>query len=245
MGLYNPEDIEPLTTWLVKNLDAMQVFLNHVHSSLTVLYRSDAEPTALAKYILELLSMWSNDPESELKPRLVDLLTDFLQGGNFVTSSLWSMLTFSLVAETSLFVDRLLATLRSKSFLPYTTASEPPSVGQNQSQTRQPRSRKRGLEQDEQDKAQERELKGPPKGPRLQFEKQTRRQPPDGPRSRSQRRDDHDDIHSRDASSHQGRRDMRSDMGPAPPTGPRAGVPKAMCRDYYGGYKCNTSNTSN
>lgn len=47
------------------------------------MYRSDAEPTALAKYILELLSMWSNDPENELKPRLVDLLTDFLQKGEF------------------------------------------------------------------------------------------------------------------------------------------------------------------
>jgi hypothetical protein len=36
MGLYNPEDAEPLTTWLVKNLDAMQVFLNILHSWLTV-----------------------------------------------------------------------------------------------------------------------------------------------------------------------------------------------------------------
>jgi hypothetical protein len=35
MGLYNPEDAEPLTTWLVKNLDAMQVFLLNLHSWLT------------------------------------------------------------------------------------------------------------------------------------------------------------------------------------------------------------------
>jgi len=46
--------------------------------------RSDAEPIALAKYILELLTMWTSDPESELRTRLVDLLADFLQKGKFV-----------------------------------------------------------------------------------------------------------------------------------------------------------------
>jgi hypothetical protein len=143
-----------------------------------------------------------------------------------------SRLTALVVAETSPFVDRLLATLRSKSFLPYLTSSEPPSRNQTPSQTRQPRGRKRGLEQDEQDKAHERDLKGPPKGPRLQVERQTRRLPPDGPRSRSQRRDERDDMPSRNASSHLGRRDARQDI--PPPTGPRAGVPKEMCRDYYG-----------
>ncbi|KIM34512.1 hypothetical protein M408DRAFT_325895 [Serendipita vermifera MAFF 305830] len=165
--------------------------------------------------------MWTNDPESELKPRLVDLLNDFLQN------------------ETSPFVDRLLATLRSKSFLPYTTASEPPSQSQNQGPPRQPRARKRGLEQDEHDRAQERDLRGPPKGPRLHSEKQTRRLPPDGPRSMSQRRGDYDDAHPPDGPSHHGPHDSRTDMGPAPPTGPRAGVPNEMCRDYYEFGFCN------
>jgi len=144
-------------------------------------------------------------------------------------------LTNFAVTETSPFVDRLLATLRSKSFLPYLTTSEPPSQNHGPSQPRQSRSRKRGLEQDEQDKAHERDARGPPKGPRLQLERQTRRQPPDGPRSRSQRRDGRDDTPSQE-SSHQGRRDMWPDASPAPPTGPRASLQKERCRDYYGAW---------
>jgi len=35
MGLYNSVDAEPLTTWLVKNLDAMQVARYGCHSTLT------------------------------------------------------------------------------------------------------------------------------------------------------------------------------------------------------------------
>ncbi|PVG04759.1 hypothetical protein CPB86DRAFT_868656 [Serendipita vermifera] len=198
MVLYNPQDAEPLTTWLVKNLDAI----------------SDAEPLALAKYILELLSMWSNDPESEQKVRLVEELTEFLQ------------------KEAAPFVDRLLGTLRSKSYLPYVTESEPPPNAAPRN--RQQGSRKRGLEQDDQERAQEKDLKGPPKGPRLHNERQSRRY--DSPKDRGhgqrfQERDGHGSRSNPPNMEAQGsRQDSDSQMFPSDV---KPEDQRERCRDYY------------
>ncbi|KAG8866238.1 hypothetical protein FRC20_008926 [Serendipita sp. 405] len=201
MGLYNPRDAEQLTSWLVKNLDAI----------------SDAEPLALAKYILELLSMWTTDPESEVKPRLIEELTDFLQ------------------KESGPFVDRLLAALRSKSFLPYDSPNPPPrdSFSHNSNS----RGKKRGLDQDEIDRTHERELRGPPKGPRLGNDRLTRR-PPDGPRSRSQRPHERDNSRSHDKGSYSDGPDGRAIPRPSSPSATLENG-KERCRDYYERGYCN------
>lgn len=195
MGLYDTKDAGVLTTWLEKNLDAI----------------SDADPGALAKYIIELLSMWNNDPEKDVRPRLVEELADFLQ------------------KESAPFVDRLLSTLRSKSYLPYTTTSGP---------TPHSRGRKRGLEQDEQEKVQERELRGPPKGPRLHDERRGRK-PPDGPRSHSQKPPDRNSEQGQADGTQSDGLSSSSRFRRTPPTGPRADQRPEKCRNYYEIGYCN------
>ena len=123
-------------------------------------------------------------------------------------------------------MERLLAALRSKSYLPYTTTSGPvpPSRG-----------RKRGLEQDDQEKVQERELRGPPKGPRLHDERRGRK-PPDAPRSHSQKPPDRNPDHGQADGNQSDGPSLSSRFRKSPPTGPRADQPPEKCRNYFGAF---------
>ncbi|KAH0838608.1 hypothetical protein J3R83DRAFT_6930 [Lanmaoa asiatica] len=73
---------------------------------LTVSHRCDAEPAALAEYVLALLK--HNLPEAEMRNELTTQLEEFLE------------------KEGPSFIDTLFTVLRTKSYLPYTT-SPPPS----------------------------------------------------------------------------------------------------------------------
>ena len=84
--------------------------------------------------------------------------------------------------ECAPFVDRLLATLRSKSYLPYSDAVAPTPIQPYEG----PRGKKRPLEQDDQEWARDRESRPPPKGPRLNQDRPDRRMgPPPQPRNES------------------------------------------------------------
>lgn len=72
--------------------------------------------------------------------------------------------------ECAPFVDRLLATLRSKSYLPYSDAVAPAPIQPYEG----PRGKKRPLEQDEQERAKDRDSRPPPKGPRLNQDRPDR-----------------------------------------------------------------------
>ncbi|CAK5279976.1 unnamed protein product [Mycena citricolor] len=109
--------------------------------------RCDAEPGALADYILALLK--HNVPEPEMRKELTAQLEEFLE------------------KECPRFIDTLFTALRTKSYLPYSVDSSsgigiPIPVGGSSVE----RSRKRGLEDAEMDG------QGPAKGPRLSNEGQ-------------------------------------------------------------------------
>ncbi|KAL1739846.1 hypothetical protein HDZ31DRAFT_68530 [Schizophyllum fasciatum] len=130
--LYDPSTANHLKPWLVRTLEPI----------------CDAEPGALAEYILALLK--HNGPESDLRKELTVQLEEFLE------------------KECSRFIDSLFGVLRSKSYLPYDSqgpgdAGIPipfdalsPSSPENSNRNR----RKRDLD-DVDDRAH------PPKGPRL------------------------------------------------------------------------------
>ena len=73
--------------------------------------------------------------------------------------------------ECAPFVDRLLATLRSKSYLPYSDAVAPAPIQPYEG----PRGKKRPLEQDDLESARDRDSRPPPKGPRLNQDRPDRR----------------------------------------------------------------------
>ena len=83
--------------------------------------------------------------------------------------------------ECAPFVDRLLATLRSKSYLPYSDAVAPAPIRPYEG----PRGKKRPLEQDDQEWARDRDSRPPPKGPRLNQDRPDRRMGPPQPRNDS------------------------------------------------------------
>ncbi|KAI0724356.1 hypothetical protein C8T65DRAFT_563486 [Cerioporus squamosus] len=143
--LYDPTTANVLKPWLVRTLEPI----------------CDAEPGALAEYILALLK--HNAPESELRKELGVQLEEFLE------------------KECSPFVDTLFTALRTKSYLPYSdtpssstspayaSSSTSPDAGipipldglVNPHSTSPDRGRKRGHDQDDYDSH------GPPKGARL------------------------------------------------------------------------------
>ncbi|KAK7463811.1 hypothetical protein VKT23_005749 [Stygiomarasmius scandens] len=86
--IYEPENAHHLKPWLVRTLEPI----------------CDAEPGALADYILALLK--HNVPESEMRKELSLQLDEFLE------------------KECSPFIDTLFTALRTKSYLPYTSSSD-------------------------------------------------------------------------------------------------------------------------
>ncbi|PCH33451.1 hypothetical protein WOLCODRAFT_135145 [Wolfiporia cocos MD-104 SS10] len=95
--LFDPETANDLKPWLVRNLEPI----------------CDAEPGALADYILALLK--HNAPEIELRKELASQLEEFLE------------------KEGPSFIDTLFTALRTKSYLPYSSTS--PSAGYPSSST--------------------------------------------------------------------------------------------------------------
>lgn len=123
-----------LKAWLVRTLEPI----------------CDAEPGALADYILALLQ--HNVPENEMRKELATQLDEFLE------------------KECLAFIETLFTALRSKSYLPYTTSPPPPASKSLDTGIPIPLdgllsssegSRKRSLEQEGS------EAGPPPKGPRL------------------------------------------------------------------------------
>ncbi|KLO13941.1 hypothetical protein SCHPADRAFT_915078 [Schizopora paradoxa] len=90
--LYETSHRDELKAWLVKALEPI----------------CDAEPEALAAYVLALLN--HDAPELELRKEMVKQLEEFLEGGS------------------ASFVESLFATLRSKSYIPYSTTPAEPSA---------------------------------------------------------------------------------------------------------------------
>ncbi|KAH9853210.1 hypothetical protein C2E23DRAFT_778151 [Lenzites betulinus] len=142
--LYDPTTATHLKPWLVRTLEPI----------------CDAEPGALADYILALLK--HNAPETELRKELTVQLEEFLE------------------KECSTFVDTLFTALRTKSYLPYSatpaassstypSSSTSADVGipipldglLNPTPVSPERTRKRGIDSDDYD------AHGPSKGSRL------------------------------------------------------------------------------
>ncbi|KAA1468608.1 hypothetical protein DENSPDRAFT_476953 [Dentipellis sp. KUC8613] len=148
--IFDPSTADSLKPWLTRTLEPI----------------CDADPDALADYILALLK--HNAPENELRKELVSQLEEFLE------------------KEGPPFIDTLFTALRTKSYLPYGTSSPPATPSHTQAQPIQTvdngipipldallglsnsvspdRSRKRGPDYDDQDGR-------PPKGPRLSNER--------------------------------------------------------------------------
>ena len=152
---------------------------------LTNLCRCDAEPGALADYILALLK--HSAPEAELRKELATQLEEFLEKGAEQSPSFPSQ-TFTPLntSEGPPFIDTLFTAIRTKSYMPY-SATSPPS-GQASSSSAQAsdigipipldallaptspsdRGRKRSLEQDDRE---QRPMKGPRLGEGGQFQR--------------------------------------------------------------------------
>ena len=145
-----------------------------LHSCKHCLFRCDADPSALADYILALLK--HNGPEPELRKELGAQLDEFLEKG---ASLLISFSHFLNTARTEgpPFLDTLFTALRTKSYLPYNSPPPPPApllpadngipipldaIIASGSSSPPDRSRKRPSEYDDDIR--------PPKGPRVSQE---------------------------------------------------------------------------
>lgn len=88
--LFDPSTAPQLKPWLVRTLEPMSVsssFIRHLPIVSNILHRCDAEPGALAEYILALLK--HNVPESEMRKELTSQLDEFLEKGmQYDTSNL-------------------------------------------------------------------------------------------------------------------------------------------------------------
>jgi hypothetical protein len=117
--LFDPSTSDHLKQWLTKTLEPMSVhpLLSHtfpVGSREPIsLLRCDADPTALADYILALLK--HNGPESDLRKELAAQLDEFLEKGA----------TLVIVIPLSLLSEHL---PRAQRALPSSTRSSPPFV---------------------------------------------------------------------------------------------------------------------
>jgi RNA-binding protein 26 len=81
--IFDPSSASHLKPWLVRTLEPMYV-LNLSNSVIYQLIhnRCDAEPGALADYILALLK--HNVPEAEMRQELAVQLDEFLEKGQYV-----------------------------------------------------------------------------------------------------------------------------------------------------------------
>jgi len=117
--LFDPSTSDHLKQWLTKTLEPMSVhpLLSHtfpVGSREPIsLFRCDADPTALADYILALLK--HNGPEPDLRKELAAQLDEFLEKG----ASLVILIPLSLLSEHI---------PRAQRALPSSTRSSPPFV---------------------------------------------------------------------------------------------------------------------
>ncbi|KII93454.1 hypothetical protein PLICRDRAFT_131242 [Plicaturopsis crispa FD-325 SS-3] len=140
--VFDRSTVTHLKPWLVRALEPI----------------CDAEPGALAEYILALLT--HDTPESDMRREFVEQLEEFLE------------------KETNAFIDTLFTVLRTKSYLPYAAATEPTPTEPQTMDTGIPipldafmapaatstspnRGQKRNLDNDERDG------RPPAKGPRL------------------------------------------------------------------------------
>ncbi|KAJ7293330.1 hypothetical protein C8J57DRAFT_1268752 [Mycena rebaudengoi] len=154
--IFDPATGAHLKPWLVRTLEPI----------------CDAEPGALADYILALLK--HNVPEAEMRKELAVQLDEFLE------------------KECPPFIETLFTVLRTKSYLPYGTSPStsafpttptdtgiPIPLDTPSSSTSPDRTRKRSFDNDERDG------RPPAKGPRLNSEGQFSRYSGGGPDSRS------------------------------------------------------------
>ncbi|KAG7099441.1 hypothetical protein E1B28_001292 [Marasmius oreades] len=179
-----------LKTWLVRTLEPI----------------CDAEPGALADYILALLQ--HNIPENEMRKELTTQLDEFLE------------------KECPAFIETLFTALRSKSYLPYTTSPPPPPsksfdigipIPLDGLLSSSESSRKRSLEQDDDEAAP------PPKGPRLGSDDHFARYNNTGHDSRW--------ANNRGRSQSNGHRDTSPNVNPR--IGYHPPDQRRICRDYY------------
>lgn len=89
--LYDPETATHLKPWLIRTLEPMSVAPHprcssgtSTHSPLPLSPRCDAEPGALADYILALLKHQA--PEPELRKELIAQLEEFLEKGAWLSN---------------------------------------------------------------------------------------------------------------------------------------------------------------
>ncbi|KAI0271515.1 hypothetical protein BC834DRAFT_859977 [Gloeopeniophorella convolvens] len=153
--LFDPSTSEHLKPWLIKTLEPI----------------CDADPSALADYVLALLK--HNAPESDLRKELASQLDEFLE------------------KEVPPFIDALFTSLRTKSYLPYSSPPPPPAsslpsdhgipipldaIAASSSSSPSDRGKKRPSEYDD-------DLR-PPKGPRTSQDGPFSRHGPHGPHGR-------------------------------------------------------------
>ncbi|KAI0936116.1 hypothetical protein AcW1_000438 [Taiwanofungus camphoratus] len=229
--LFDLETANDLKPWLVRNLEPI----------------CDAEPGALAEYILALLK--HNAPENDLRKELASQLDEFLE------------------KEGPPFIDTLFTVLRTKSYLPYSATS--PSSGYPSSSTQQidtgipipldallspsiptspERGRKRSIDHDDRDS------RPPAKGPRLnndgQFSRYGRNDNRSSWGSRSDRggrmgmngRGDYmDGAMNGGMEMSSGMNGAMGSMGPMNGRGTQTYRPpdrRGICRDYYNNGYC-------
>lgn len=157
------------------------MLLNFKLSHIQLLRRCDAEPGALADYILALLK--HNVPESEMRKELAVQLEEFLEKGLFRQFLLQFCLVDTSCLECASFIDTLFTVLRTKSYLPYGATPSSPSfalksldngipipldglLNNSMSASSPERTRKRSVTNDERDG------RPPAKGPRLNSDGQ-------------------------------------------------------------------------
>ncbi|KAF5312651.1 hypothetical protein D9619_003316 [Psilocybe cf. subviscida] len=104
--VFDPESAVHLKPWLVRTLEPI----------------CDAEPGALADYILALLK--HNVPEHEMRQELAVQLDEFLEKGQFddVGYGTCTDVEKLLQAECAAFIETLFTVIRTKSYLPYNAA---------------------------------------------------------------------------------------------------------------------------
>ncbi|PFH50736.1 hypothetical protein AMATHDRAFT_75424 [Amanita thiersii Skay4041] len=217
--IFDPATTPQLKPWLVRTLEPI----------------CDAEPGALADYILALLK--HNVPETEMRKELASQLDEFLE------------------KECAGFIDTLFTVLRTKSYLPY--AANPPSPPPiepkpldtgipipldgliSPATPSEPRSRKRSIETDDRDS------RPPPKGPRLDSDSQFSRYGTGAGRQDGRQwagRDDRSQGGYRDGGLDMFRGGMNGGIGHMNGRRPQSYQPpdqkRGICRDYHNNGYC-------
>jgi RNA-binding protein 26 len=126
--IFDASTSDHLKPWLTKTLEPMSApssLLQVTHERVCLLFRCDADPSALADYILALLK--HNGPESELRKELAAQLDEFLEKGASIVTFFYHFLNTSARIEGPPFLDTLFTALRTKSYLPYNSPPPPPA----------------------------------------------------------------------------------------------------------------------